>query len=119
MTAVLNGLLWLLGCQLAGETLVALTGVPVPGPVIGMVLLFVVLQVRRPAEDSPVLATCDKLLRHLQVFFIPPGVGFMVYLGTVRDEAVPLVVAMLVSWAAALATVALLVVLLTRRSAAT
>ena len=30
----------ILGCQLAGEALHLLTGLPLPGPVIGMVLLF-------------------------------------------------------------------------------
>ena len=37
------GLLWLLGCQLVGEVVVRLLDVPVPGSVIGLVLLWAVL----------------------------------------------------------------------------
>lgn len=111
-------MLWLLGCQLVGEVLVEALDLPVPGPVIGMVLLFLALQVSKPSEDARLLQTSDKLLRHLQLLFIPPGVGIVVYLGSVREEALPIAGAMVVSWLAGLATVALLVVLLTRRGAA-
>ncbi|MEJ2026870.1 MAG: CidA/LrgA family protein, partial [Limibacillus sp.] len=38
---MLNFLALLLVCQLAGEVLQKLSGLPLPGPVIGMVLLFV------------------------------------------------------------------------------
>ncbi len=41
----------LLAYQLAGELLVLLLGLPVPGPVIGMLLLFLTLLVRDGAEQ--------------------------------------------------------------------
>lgn len=109
-------MLWLLGCQLVGEVLAEGLHLPLPGPVIGMVLLFIVLQVRRPYADSGLLQTSDRLLRHLQLLFVPPGVGIVVYLGAVRDEALPIAGALVISWLAGLATVAGLVVLLSRRS---
>lgn len=111
-------MLWLLGCQLVGEVLAEALHLPLPGPVIGMVLLFVVLQVRRPADDSRLLRFSDKLLRHLQLLFIPPGVGIVVYLGAVRDQALPIAGGLVLSWLAGLATVAWIVVLLTRRGRA-
>ena len=46
------GLLVLLACQLAGECVVRLLGVPLPGPVAGMVILLVVLTLREPAAGS-------------------------------------------------------------------
>lgn len=106
--------MWLIGCQLVGEVLVRLLDLPVPGPVVGMVALFVLLQLRRSGDDATVVRAADGLLEHLQLFFIPAGVGVVVYLGTVRDDAVPIVGAMLASWLVGLVVVAGLTVGLER-----
>lgn len=111
---MLNGLMWLLGCQLAGELVVATLGLPVPGPVVGMVLLFALLQWRRPDRDADVFTFSDKMLRHLQLFFIPAGAGIFTYLTVVGDHAVPIVVAIVVSWLLALVVTGLVVAGLTR-----
>ena len=42
---MLNWITLILICQISGEAVAALTGLPVPGPVIGMVILFVGLLV--------------------------------------------------------------------------
>ncbi len=110
--------MWLLGCQLVGEVLVRSLDLPVPGPVVGMVILFALLQWRRPETGAGLLRISDRMLRHLQLLFIPPGVGIVAYLGAVRNDAVPITGALLVSWLAGLVAVALLVVLLTRRRSA-
>ena len=102
---MINGLTWLLGCQLVGEVLVRLTDAPVPGPVVGMVVLFVLLQVRRAGDDATVVRAATGLLRHLQLLFVPAGVGVVVYLGTIRDQALPLLAGLVVSWALGLAVV--------------
>jgi holin-like protein len=111
---VINGLMWLIGCQLVGEVIVRLTDAPVPGPVVGMVLLFVLLQLRRSGDDATVVRAADGLLDHLQLLFIPAGVGVIVLLDAIRDNAVPIVGAMLVSWFLGLALVAWTVVALER-----
>ena len=113
---MIGGLTWLLVCQLAGEIIVRVLDLPVPGPVVGMVALFALLQLRRPREDAGVLRAADALLRHLQLFFVPAGVGIVVYLGVLRDNAVPVAVALVVSWAAGLLTVGWLVTLTARRA---
>jgi putative effector of murein hydrolase LrgA (UPF0299 family) len=95
---VIAGLTWLLGCQVVGEVVVRLTGLPIPGPVVGMVLLFVVLQVRRPEPGSGVLVASDALLKHLQLLFVPAGVGVVVYLGLLRTDAVPILGGLVGSW---------------------
>ena len=46
MSPLLTGLTWLLVFQCVGEVLVRATGAPVPGPVVGMVLLFALLRWR-------------------------------------------------------------------------
>ena len=114
---MITGLTWLLGCQLVGEVLVRLTGVPLPGPVVGMVLLFVLLRVRRAGDDATVVRAADGLLRHLQLLFVPAGVGVVVYAATIRDHALPLVVALVVSWLLGLAVVGWTTVALERLGA--
>lgn len=111
---MISGLTWLLGCQLAGEVVVRLTGLPLPGPVVGMVLLLVLLQLRRPRPEATVFRAADGLLRHLQLFFVPAGVGVVAYLGVIGGQAAPIVVALAASWAAGLLAVAGLTVALVR-----
>lgn len=115
---MVTGLTWLLGCQLVGEVLVRLTGLPLPGPVVGMVLLLALLQVRRPPPEATVLRAADGLLRHLQLFFVPAGVGVVAHLGLLRDEALPVVAALAVSWLAGLLAVGGLTTLLLRKRSA-
>ena len=117
---MIPGLLVLLCCQLAGEFLVRLVDVPVPGPVVGMVLLLGLLQLHEPARESGLVRVCEGLLKHLQLLFVPAGVGVVGYLSVIGASAVPLVVGLVVSWAAALATtagVALLLLAAVRRRA--
>jgi holin-like protein len=102
---VITGLTWLLACQLAGEVVVRLTDAPVPGPVVGMVLLFALLQLRRGGEQPSVVRVADLLLRHLQLLFVPAGVGIVAYGAVLRHDALPIAVALLGSWLAGLAAV--------------
>lgn len=108
------GLIGLLACQLVGEVVVRLTDAPVPGPVVGMVLLFAVLRLRRYDDTAPVVRAGDYLLAHLQLFFVPAGAGILVYLGVLRTHAVPIAVGLLGTWLVALAAVGWTVTLLLR-----
>ena len=112
------GLLWLLGCELVGEVVVRLTDAPVPGPVVGMVVLYVVLRLRRAPDSARVVRVGDYLLSHLQLFFVPAGVGVVAYLATLRDHALPVAVGLLGSWLLGLLTVGWLLSVLLRRTPA-
>ena len=81
----------LLACQLAGEGIVAWTGLPVPGPVLGMLLLLGGMTLRGSVPEG-LGRVSDGLLAHLSLLFVPAGVGVMLHLATLRDEwlAVPL-----------------------------
>lgn len=92
------GLTWLIGFQILGEVAVGVFDLPVPGPVVGMLFLFVFLRFRRPPATSPVLRAGSGLLRHLQLFFVPAGVGVVAYLGVLGDDWLSITVAMLGSW---------------------
>lgn len=111
---MLTGLLALLLCQLAGETLVRVTGFPLPGPVAGMLILLAVLAVRRPAEDTPVLRAADGLLAHLQLLFVPVGVGIITAAAIFRDAPVPLIGGLVGAWLVGIVVTAVVAVVLLR-----
>lgn len=79
---MLIGLFLILVCQLVGEAITRGTGLPVPGPVLGMGLMFVLLVLpegrsplaRRTREES-VPGVCRALLANLSLLFVPAGVG--------------------------------------------
>jgi len=88
---MLEALTLLLVCQLAGEACVRFLALPVPGPVLGMVLLLAVLILRgwlkktdRPPDD--LATTADGLLGHLSLLFVPAGVGVMLHLPLILRE---------------------------------
>jgi holin-like protein len=110
---MLNGFLALLLCQLLGELLVLLTGVPVPGPVVGMVLLLLVLVVFKRTPGSVRLVS-EGLLRHLALLYVPAGVGLMVHLEMVSQYWLAILVALLVSTFVTLLVTALMFRLLGR-----
>ena len=114
MSAFLAGVTWLLLFQCAGEAVSHLLGLPVPGPVVGMLLLFVALRMRDNIPDS-IGAAADGLARHLSLLFVPAGVGVMMYFGRLAGEWLPIVVALLVSTIVAIAVVAVVFAALARR----
>lgn len=71
---MLDGLLLLLLFQFLGELLVAVAGLPVPGPVAGMVLLLVALATRA-AFLQRVAPAANLLIGNLVLLFFPIGVG--------------------------------------------
>ena len=113
---MLAGLTWLLVFQCLGEALVRLLGVPVPGPVAGMVLLFVALRVRGAIPEA--LTTAAKgLLQHLSLLFVPAGVGVMLHFGRVADEWSAIAAAIIGSTVLAIAVTALVMRALVQRQA--
>ena len=114
MSPLVTGFAWLLVFQCAGEAIAWFTGVPIPGPVIGMALLFAVLFASRNARGALDVAA-DGLARHLSLLFVPAGVGVMLHVARVADEWLPIVVALAVSTALAIAATALTFQWLARR----
>jgi len=80
--------------QLAGEAIAIGFGLPVPGPVIGMALLFAALVLRRSAP-APLRDTAQALVGHLSLLFVPAGVGVMVHLSRLADEWLPIVASLI------------------------
>ncbi len=93
---MLQGLVLLLGFQFAGELLVRLTGMPVPGNVTGMALLLMALALGVVKEES-ITEAAELLLKYLALFFVPAGVGVMLYFDLIAREWLPIVVGTVVS----------------------
>ena len=90
---MLSAITQLLLFQLAGELLARGLELPVPGPVLGMVLLFAML-VLRGGVDGELQHTAQSLLQHLSLLFVPAGAGIMLHLQRIADEWLPIAVAL-------------------------
>jgi holin-like protein len=106
----------LLVYQLVGEIAVLALRLPIPGPVVGMALLFVTL-VARGQVTQGLRDTASGLLRHLSLLFVPAGVGVMAHLGRLRHEWLPISISLVVSTLVTIAVTALVMrALLARRA---
>jgi holin-like protein len=95
---VLRALTVLVLCQFAGEVVARGLGLPLPGPVVGLLILLVILILRHgPTED--LRTTSNGLLRHLSLLFVPAGVGIVTQLDALERDWLPILVAILVSTA--------------------
>lgn len=83
---MLTGFLQLLAFLLAGETLVYLLALPLPGAVVGMALLLAWLlwRGREPGENLGKAAS--SILQFLSLLFVPAGVGIILHLERLQRE---------------------------------
>jgi len=107
--AFVNGITILLIYQLAGEISVLLLHIPVPGPVLGMIMLFLTLLLRRSSTES-LDAGSSALLSHLSLLFVPAGVGMMVHFDRISNEWLPISVALVLSTVITMAATAAIMV---------
>ncbi len=96
----------LLVCQLGGEVIHRLTGLPLPGSVIGMVLLLAWLALV-PRERLTLTQVIGWLTAHLSIMFVPAAVGVMEEGAILSRYGVGIVVAVAVSTLLTLAVTAL------------
>jgi holin-like protein len=112
---VIPAITTLLVCQLAGEIASRALGLPVPGPVIGMVLLFVALLLRGREAPGPLGRMADGLLDNLGLLFVPAGVGVVLHLPLLARDWAPLSLAVLAGTLAAIAATGRIAQALLRR----
>ena len=106
---MLESLTLLLACQLVGEVVVAYFTIPIPGPVVGMVLLFIGLCLRRRVP-APLQQTATGLLSNLSLLFVPAGTGVLLHVSLIRDALLPIGVSLVLSTLVAVAVTALAMV---------
>jgi putative effector of murein hydrolase LrgA (UPF0299 family) len=83
-------------CQLAGEVFVRGLSLPMPGPVIGLMLLLCLLLARDrfaflargPLRGDSVESASRALLANLSLLFVPAGVGIVQKLGLVAEHGI-------------------------------
>ena len=107
----------LIALELVGEAIVTVTGLPIPGAVIGLVLLYIILSVRGEASEE-MTRTTGFLLDNLALLFVPAGVGVIAYLPLIADQWEMIVAALLVSVTVTIALTAATMSWLARRAAA-
>jgi holin-like protein len=94
---MLNALTILVLCQFAGEVTARSVSLPLPGPVVGLVLLLVWLLARRRAPGAGLRQVSGWLLGHFGLLFVPAGVGVITQLDVIEANWLPLLVAIPVS----------------------
>ncbi|WBU57114.1 CidA/LrgA family protein [Paracoccus sediminicola] len=100
--------------QLVGEVASRGLGLPLPGPVVGLVLVVLSCMIRPPLAEKlrPVATT---LLGHLSLFFVPAGVGVVAHLPVIAEHGLGLGLALALSTVLAIAVGALTFAAVARR----
>lgn len=110
----LQGISLLLIYQLAGEFSVNLLDIPIPGPVIGMLMLFFTLVIR--GQSSKALdSSSSALLSHLSLLFVPAGVGIMVHFDRIINEWLAISIALILSTVITMVMTALIMLAINQR----
>ena len=110
---MLSALTQLLIFQLVGEVTAHGFNLPIPGPVLGMLFLFIALMIKG-GPGKELQGTSQTLLQHLSLLFVPAGTGIMVHLNRVASEWLPLMLSLVISTLATLIATALVMKLCQR-----
>jgi holin-like protein len=92
-------------CQLAGEVFVRGLGLPMPGPVIGLMILLGLLMARDrfallargPLQGDGVESVSRVMLANLSLLFVPAGVGVVQKLNLVAEHGIALLAVLAIS----------------------
>ncbi len=89
---LVHGFLILLGLQLLGDAISTGLALPIPGPVIGMIMLLLILIVKKGVPDDLGI-TADGLIKYIGLLFVPAGAGASLYLGLIAEQWLMIIVA--------------------------
>jgi len=92
-------------CQLVGEVVVRGLGLPLPGPVVGLLVLLLLLLARDrfgviargPLRQDGVENASRGLLAHLSLLFVPAGVGVVQKLDLVAEHGLAIATVLAIS----------------------
>ncbi|WP_110656160.1 CidA/LrgA family protein [Salinicola halimionae] len=90
------GMSILLGCQFLGEIISRALALPVPGPVLGMLILLIGL-ITRGSVPGSLRTMGEGLLKYLTLLFVPAGVGLIQHFGLIGREIGILIITLIVS----------------------
>lgn len=103
---MLPALVLLLLCQLAGEAGTRALALPLPGPVLGMVLLVLALTAI-PRLGTVMRPVTQGILGHMSLLFVPAGVGVVGHFAAFGGQGLGLMLALVLSTIAAISVGAL------------
>ncbi len=104
---MVRAIMILLLCQLAGTVVQQAIGLPIPGPVMGLVLLLGLL-IWRGGPDKALHETAGGFMKYVGLLFVPAGVGVITELQELRADALAIAIAIPVSSFLGLAVTGLL-----------
>ena len=95
----------ILVCQLAGEVIVRGLGLPMPGPVLGLLFLLLLLLTRDrfvifargPLQGGGVESASRALLANLSLLFVPAGVGVVQKLDLIAAHGIAVAAVLVIS----------------------
>lgn len=93
---MVRGFTLLILFQLFGELISTFLDLPIPGNVMGMGLLLICLSLK-VVDIKWIEEAAEVLLSNMALFFVPAGVGVMVYGDLIAKEWLPITVATVVS----------------------
>ena len=108
---MLSSIAIILGYQVVGELSSRLSGLHVPGPVIGMVLMLLSFLVKDNLINR-VRPSAGVLLANLSLLFVPAGVGIMRHGQRFLNEGVAIMIALVVSTVIAMIVTAYVIILM-------
>lgn len=83
-------------CLAAGEFIAWILRIPIPGSILGMLLLTTLLQ-KKVVDIKSVDGISKFLVSNMGFFFVPPGVALMLYFDVIAEQWFPIVTATLLS----------------------
>ena len=113
MIEILKAVTFLLGFQLLGTTAVMGMGLPIPGPVAGLLFMIGWLGLNAP-KPKLLKETAQALIAHLSLLFVPAAVAIVQHLDRLAYEGKILLAAVVVSTILALIVGALTFVMMVR-----
>ena len=116
MNNIVQSVFLLLMLKLTGEVLHRLLHLPVPGPVLGMIILAAYLLRRPEAMESGLRRVTAPLLNNMGLLFVPAGVGVVEVFDVLRRQWMPIEVGVMGSTMLALVVTGVLMQWLLRQS---
>jgi holin-like protein len=110
---MLKAITTLFVCLVAGNAINQFSGLPLPGAVIGLLILLAFLIVSR-GPSEPLKQASDFLLQNLTLLFIPASLGVITQFATLKQDALPIGIAIAGSTVLGMAVTALIMQWLTR-----
>lgn len=102
------------GIYLMGELLSGLLNLPIPGNILGMLILLLLL-CTKVIKLEQIETVSTFLLDHLAFFFIPAGVGLMTSVGVIKDTWIKLIIVCILTTSIVIASTGLIVQFISRK----